>query len=58
MLRQAIVDLGESLIGPDVSAAKTQVFYATKRGESKRLYVTKTDWEELRSAQGLLVKKL
>lgn len=55
---QAIVELGESLLGPGVSAAKTQVYYATKRGESKKMYVTKTRWEELRHAQGLLVRKI
>ena len=40
------------------ACAPPQVFYATKRGESKKMYVTKTKWEELRQAQGLLVKKI
>ena len=38
--------------------AQTQVYYATKHGESKKMYVSKTKWEDLREAQGLLVKKL
>ena len=57
-LLQAVVELGEDLNVPNVSATQSQVFFATKRGESKKMYVTKTKWEELRQAQGLLVQKI
>ena len=43
-LLEEVVELGEALIGPEVTAASSQVFYATARGESRRMYVTKTRW--------------
>jgi hypothetical protein len=57
-LLEALVELGEALIGPHVSAARSQVCFVAPDGATRKMYVTKTRWAELRDCQRLVVQKL
>ena len=56
-LLEAIVELGESLLHDDVSAAHAEVYFTTQKGVTKRMYVSKTKWEEILHARELVVRK-
>jgi hypothetical protein len=56
---EALVELGEALIGPRVTAAESQVFYACADGQTRKFFVTKTRMADLRAdCQGLMVQRL
>lgn len=59
-LLEALVELGEATLGvaAGVSAAQSMVYYAAADGSTKKLYLTKTKWEDLRECQGLIVQNL
>ena len=57
-LLEALVELGEALVGPGISAAHSQVFYTASDGSTHKLYVTKTRWAELRDSHSLVVRKV
>ena len=58
-LLEALVELGEALIGPRVTAAESQVFYACADGQTRKFFVTKTRMADLRAdCQGLMVQRL
>ena len=56
-LLEAIVELGESLFHEDVSAAQAEVYFTSHKGVTKRMYVSKTKWDELLHARELVVKR-
>ena len=50
-----------ALLGPEagVSAARSQVyFFSSGHGDSKKMYVTRTSWAELRECTGLVVRSI
>lgn len=59
-LLEALVELGEATLGAaaGVSAAKSMVYFAAADGSTKKLYLTKTTWAELKECQGLIVQSL
>ena len=56
-LLEALVELGEQLVGPSVHAAQSQVHYVGEDGKTHKMYVTRTKWAELRNARGLMVRR-
>ena len=56
-LLEAVVELGEALIDVNISAAQTVVYYTSRAGVTRRMFVTKTKWSELRSARELVVRR-
>ena len=54
---EALIALGETVVGPEITAASSQVWYATPSGESHKMYVTRTSLTDVLEAQGILVMR-